>query len=579
MGPHKATVKGSSSGAAAKKKAKSKVKKKTNFFDLRDGAVKACWENILGHVLILKKPILVDESHWRYDRKPLPHETPSAAKEWTPGMSELGSKVYFSENTFYFNSNSTFDRWTAVNRTSGKLLRKVGVDITSALTSLVDGIQRCSGLQELRIGVNEVQFVETMCQPEHGFRHDRKRPKDITPQLNLLVLRTNGMDKLRETHVPKVKFTPLVHGSITDITIAKRTTGPIRHGTLEKVVAKEMMIPKEVVTSTYETNAVIPIPKRKPAVDSDDEYNPGKRSAKRARVGTRSTPARAAKSRISAIGALAIAAELDPQAESEPEPDVEAVQEATEKASTLATTPQAFQILNLPAELRNQIYRHILVIDGPVNPSKRIPTTHHRAGTNLPEKALYRSGTAPSSCLALLQTNKQVSKEASVFFYQNAFVFYYPNQMMMFLQTISEDRKQYIEQITLWYHNLRQGDTDSIDVYLSAVGSLKKLRIFELMLDDGAMYHLERYRRAGTSFAGESSLKEMVKGGLDVRVRSQNVDTYFWKRKRNPAHDASSLMRFRASRGAIRNLQSRIRSISTTDEVESSRESSDSSEQ
>src|SRR4051812_20509833 len=89
-------------------------------------------------------------------------------------------------------------------------------------------------------------MVQDMLAPSKGYRWAQFRPQDVTPQLNLLVLRANGMDKLREVRVPNVKFTSLVHGSREDITVAECTSGPICRGTLQTIVAKEIMRPTQV---------------------------------------------------------------------------------------------------------------------------------------------------------------------------------------------------------------------------------------------------------------------------------------------------------------------------------------------
>jgi hypothetical protein len=592
MAPRKASAKGPTKGfvtkksikatkkskEATKKTAEVVAKKKTNFFDLNDEGSRKCWEKILTIVLVQKKPILITDVGWsRYHGTARPLKVPGAAC-FKPGIHEIGTRIYFSENTFYFSGGTEFANWTYQNKKSASLLRKIGVDFVRHynVTWIQDCFKRCTGLQELSIGIDELALVKDMLRPGMGFQRMDMRPQDVTPQLNLLVLRANHMDKLRQIRVPKMRFTPLIHGSRSGTTaqlaIVKRTTGPIRGGILEKVVAREIMQPQEPVapakqnTTTKTTGSVL---KRKTAVESDDEYKPSHRghASKRARTGTRimpahtstrTTPARAAKATKAVntmsdehvalsmdIGVEPVGLEAGVEVEGEREADIE------------SDTPlSAFRILDLPAELRNKMYHYILVHRGPINPSKRVPTTYHRAGTTLTENNLYRSGVAPSSCLAFLQTSKQIYAEArGIFYAHNSFVFYYPNQLMMFLHSIREERRRYIERVTLWYKNQTQGNIDSIDTNLAALMQLKNLKRFELVLDESVTDSL---CVPGFHMPGEYMMKEMAKG-LEVVVRNQALDYFFWKRSKDSTYMNGDSSEMASQKKAICDLSKRIR--------------------
>jgi hypothetical protein len=463
-----------------------------------------------------------------------------------------------------------FANWTFQNREAATLLRRVGVDFTQHynLNWIQESFKRCTGLQELRVGIDEVALVTDMLRPAMGFKRIEMRPHDVTPQLNLLVLRANHMDKLRQIRVPKMIFTPMIHGSRGRANIAsiERATGPIRGGVLEKVVAKEIMQPQDPVTSANQTTTTKKagsMLKRKALVDSDDEYKPSNRgqASKCARTGTRTTPARAVKAvKVTTGEPVTSWSDMDMESElgSEVDVDVEGEHKSNTKAESDSHLP-TFRILDLPAELRNKIYHCILVHRGSINPSRRTPTTHHRAGATLAERSLYRSGVAPSSCLALLQTNKQVYAEAKGIFYaQNSFVFYYPNQLMLFMYSIREERRQYIERVSLWYKNQLQGDIDSIDTNLAALMQLKNLKRFELVLDDSVTDSLAI---PGISFPGEDMLKEIAKGGLEIVVRSQALDYYFWRRGRDKTYENGHLSRMKSHKKAIRHLNKMIRQI------------------
>jgi hypothetical protein len=499
-------------------------------------------------------------------------------------MSELGNRIYFSENTFYFSGGMDFANWTFQNREAASLLRRVGVDFTQHynLTWIQESFRRCTGLQELRIGIDEVALLTDMLRPARGFKRIDMRPRDVTPQLNLLVLRANHMDKLRQIRVPKMTFTPMIHGSRgrTNLASIKRTTGPIRGGVLEKVVAKEIMQPQDPITSANQVTTIKKsgsMLKRKAIVESDDEYKPSNRgqASKRARTGTRTTPARAVKAtKVMTGSSVTSSSDMDVDSElgSEVDVDVEGEHESnTESGSESESHLPTFRILNLPAELRNKIYHCVFVHKGSINPSRRIPTTHHRAGATLAERSLYRSGVAPYSCLALLQTNKQVYVEAKGIFYaQNSFVFYYPNQLMMFMYSIREERRQYIERVTLWYKNQLQGDIDSIDTNLAALMQLKNLKRFELVLDDSVT---ESLVIPGIRFPGQDMLKEMAKEGLEIMVRSQALDYYFWRRGRDNTYENGHLSRMKSHKKAVRELNKMIRQVPEESEASSDPES------
>ncbi|KAF2793885.1 hypothetical protein K505DRAFT_305038 [Melanomma pulvis-pyrius CBS 109.77] len=408
-------------------------------------------------------------------------------------------KVYFSENTFYFARGIDFERWTLYNKESAKLLRKIGVDFIwdSRLDWIRLGFKRCTGLREVNMGIDEVQLVKTFLRTRDGFQPVDMRPQDITPQLNLLALRANHMDKLRRLRVPKITFTPYIHGSqgstSNQISIASRTTGPIPGGVLETVVAKEIMQAPEVGTPVKKTTT---IPKLERKSGSEAGISP---------------------------------------------------------------PIQPFRILDLPAEMRNRIYRYILVLQGPINPSKRIPTTHYRAGTNLSSSVLYRRGPAPCSSLALLQTNKQTYSEAvGIYYGHNSFVFYFPNQLMMFLISISEERKKYIERVTLWYKHQSQGDIDNIDVYLVALMNLKNLKQLELVIDDVIVGRMTGSHGPDVRLPGESLMKEIARSGIELVVRNQAVDVFFWRLDRDPSVGPRAV-EMRGARKVILDLRERIR--------------------
>ena len=127
-------------GKKKKKKPTAAVKPNQDLFDLGNAAVKTCWERILRLAVVRNKPILVNGLSYAGGYKGLPHPVPGAAT-FLPRMTELGNKVYFSENIFYFSSVHIFERWTCFNRDIIKLVRKIGFDLDHDLSQAVDGIK------------------------------------------------------------------------------------------------------------------------------------------------------------------------------------------------------------------------------------------------------------------------------------------------------------------------------------------------------------------------------------------------------------------------------------------------------
>ncbi|KAF2471841.1 uncharacterized protein BDR25DRAFT_354349 [Lindgomyces ingoldianus] len=354
--------------------------KGTGFFDLGD-KTREC---VLRYVLVDSNPINVPATLYE------PHEVPEVIHT-DPRLTNMGMRIYFSENTFHFKYPEILEDFASKNKKATKVIRKLGLDLDSKfLIRVVSWLKPFENLNELTIGINERSLVEYMSNTSEGFQKCEMHPQDISFQLNLLVLRVPGMDALRAVRVPKVTFTPLIHGSKDDKVYALRTTGPIPVGVLDTIVAKEMMRPKDP-----------------------------KRSLKRTH-----TP----------VSNIAVAA-IHPHA-------------------------PAFRFLDLPAELRNQIYLPTAV------PARTSPPT---ANT--------------------------ISQEATGIYYAtNEFVFYYPAQLMAFIQVLGASRRAMIEKVTLWYKTQSQGGIETTDISLMMAKQLSGLKELEVAVSLDSRYY-EKSRR------------------------------------------------------------------------------------
>lgn len=180
-----------------------------------------------------------------------------------------------------------------------------------------------------------------------------------------------------------------------------------------------------------------------------------------------------------------------------------------------------FPFLRLAPELRNRIYKFLLLIPGPVNPSTRLPTSSTVCGSGA-KSGLSRPGPTRSSALAILQTNRQIRDEAIGLFYSsNHFVFYFPLQLCGFLHAISNKRQSFIREITIWYKNAVEGGINTIDVPLGMLCSLPSLRQLHLIFDEwpGTKYN----KTFQPNFAGKNTLRRL-RGLEDFTIRNLDFE-------------------------------------------------------
>jgi hypothetical protein len=329
-------------------------------------------------------------------------------------VDDASALIYFTENTFYLRGCFSFRSWVqSLGPSFRQLLRKLRVDVyeTRRLAVLAQGLKICSGLEGITIGIDEAEMVRDVATTIPGIPVVDFPTAAIDEQLNLLVLRYWGMDDLRKIRIPRVLFTSFSMGDRAPhrrwYLFRDHVSGPIPGGILQTVVAREMMGP--------------PV--------AEDE------------------------------GTLKRKRDSETDLSNDTSPDAVPT---TSDSSVI----QPFRLLDLPPELRNEICEPLLLIEGKINPSKRIPTTHCLSEPkNRKHVPRLRKGTPPFSALALLQTNKQVMSDYRDCYYnRNHFVFYHPFQLMRFFRSISTERQEIISKITLWYSDDVGMDIHAIDL-------------------------------------------------------------------------------------------------------------------
>ena len=106
----------------------------------------------------------------------------------------------------------------------------------------------------------------------------------------------------------------------------------------------------------------------------------------------------------------------------------------------------------VPPEVRSHIFKHVLTVESPLKDGISVPVTRHKL--DCPERGI---GTKPSirparpaSCLALLQTCRQIYQDSSVLFYSNNTMhFSDPHELLRFLHHLGPLRCNEIRSLHL----------------------------------------------------------------------------------------------------------------------------------
>ncbi|KAF2678320.1 hypothetical protein K458DRAFT_409060 [Lentithecium fluviatile CBS 122367] len=453
-------------------------------------------QDLIRDKVIMANPVQVTNSYL-FDTWFLPPKLASIPRP----IQDIARKVFYEQNTFHFAEGYALSG-LIVNQDIAKSLRKIGVDGHCDLGRIAKGLTLCTNLQEVEIGVDEALLVQFESLPKNGHQVQRLRPQDISFELNRLVLRASGVQALRRLRFPKVRFTPLIHSATVSLD-KRRNTGPVPGGVLETIVAKEMMGPGKSTIIT-----LLPTEPKKRKAEEPVVYIGHKNGVvkRRGLAAQRKVLQRSMMRAGMHDHGYEVAG--TPRAP-EPAPETKAVQRFS-------------RFLDLPPELRNRIYSFVLCGKGPINPSTRPPTSSY-TDCRVPKIPTE----TPHSALALLQTNKQVFQEAvGIYYGSNAFVFYYPIQSMMFLESISGTRKSYIKNITLWYKQAyQQGGMHFFDFALLQLSNLLSLEHLEILLDETIARNIQR---GSAKLPGEERLRQMTKAGVTLTCRCPEGDVIIW---------------------------------------------------
>lgn len=153
----------------------------------------------------------------------------------------------------------------------------------------------------------------------------------------------------------------------------------------------------------------------------------------------------------------------------------------TDMASRLEEGRQGhFKFMDLPPELRNNVYTMLLVQFGAMYPRTGEPTSI---------TSVHRSKRAsvpfPHSALSILCVNRQINREAySLFYKHNDFVFADPMRLQHFIISLGHERLDCIASITFFYKKgaLAAGGLTTMDVTLSTLRLLKNLRKLHILI-------------------------------------------------------------------------------------------------
>ena len=145
--------------------------------------------------------------------------------------------------------------------------------------------------------------------------------------------------------------------------------------------------------------------------------------------------------------------------------------------------PASFPFLQLPPEIRNRVYSLFFDLGGTTTPSTEPPISVEGL-YQYEKKEKRKEKPQVHSVLSLLATCHSIHDEAvGIFYHINPLFFYWPAQMQAFLTTISSIRQNSIRSLSLYYHNQKQGNINTIDLTLQHLRALKGLQSFELIMN------------------------------------------------------------------------------------------------
>ncbi|KAF1952554.1 hypothetical protein CC80DRAFT_495334 [Byssothecium circinans] len=393
------------------------------------------------------------------------------------------TRIFFLENTFHFQSVYDMRKWLC-SKSQSKIVRNLAVDVDphNGISTLVTQLLRCKQLEKVTLGVDEAYMVWYGVRSDTRFQRQRQRPQDIPFSMNRVIMRIEGMNQLRALRIKEVEFVPHLYSRRNRWPESiPRTSGPIPGGVLETVVRREMMRVQQ-----------------RTAGEEDEPESMGyEHEAKRTKLNidgdSTATPVRTVALRCK---------EVDPN---------------EKKASKT--------FLDLPPELRNTIYEFVFDISSPVNLSTNKPTAAYTSVgmVGIPEEEV------PQTSLNVFRANKQIYAESCTYFLQkNTLIFYFPLQFLTFLEDMSDERKSWINKLSLWYKKAdHQGENLSIwDLALTKLRKLSQLKEVEIVLSDDPEYRSTLLYKPGTK-AGQI-LYDLSRKGCTITFRCPEADCFLW---------------------------------------------------
>lgn len=195
-------------------------------------------------------------------------------------------------------------------------------------------------------------------------------------------------------------------------------------------------------------------------------------------------------------------------------------EQSAQDQDNAAAEEKPFQFLDLPPELRNMIYKLVLVRRYPAhNPSSRRVTPLPRplnAGIQLSRD---RHGICP----ALLATSRTIYHEARTLFWAQPFEFSHSADLYKFLQEIGPRARVLLRDVTInWTAHAEEGDLTREENVTRLLDEAKQMRIFRLMVPGPFYNHQIAYPSAVQTFKTVLGKSRFAR----ARVHSSSTEWY-----------------------------------------------------
>jgi hypothetical protein len=187
-----------------------------------------------------------------------------------------------------------------------------------------------------------------------------------------------------------------------------------------------------------------------------------------------------------------------------------------------------FRFLELPPEIRNDVYALLLVFSGVTYPKVDTPTS---VACQFPYLRDVDKDDlpVPHSALSILQTNRQIHNEAVGMFYrQNDFVFSYPSHLQDLIQSLERDRLESVSSLTLFHKNHSEGGMSTMATTLKLLRRLRGLKKLHLLIEQHMVAKLswsstQIVKRCVTRIQGVAVLFTL-RGIADIKLRDLDLE-------------------------------------------------------